>query len=174
MLINEQKKVVYQAIAALTFCFAFAIISYYVFPFKLSSMSTMIERLIFTIRCELFPLIMLLLAICTVGNIRFFTDAIDGSRNNKNVEIHLRYLQNTLEQFVLLLVGHLVLCTYLTEHQMKIIPILVTLFIIGRTAFWYGYLKSPTGRAFGFGTTAYPTVIVLGYDLYCLINSIIK
>lgn len=174
MLNNDQKQVVYQAIVAIVFSSVFIIALYHFFPFKLPPMPGIIERFIFTVRCELFSLVMLFLGVCTVGNIRFLSDAIDGSRNNKNVEIHLRYLQNTLEQFILLLIGHLVLCTYLSEHQMKLIPILVILFVIGRIAFWFGYLKSPTGRAFGFGTTAYPTVIVLGYDLFCLLYSMIK
>lgn len=174
MLTNNQKQVVYQAISAIIFCSAFVIISYHFFPFKLPTMPNTVDRFTFTIRCELFPLLMFLAGVCTVGNIRFFSDAIDGSRNNKNVEIHLRYLQNTLEQFVLLFVGHLILCSYLLSHQMKLIPILVTLFIIGRITFWTGYLKSPTTRAFGFGTTFYPIVIVLGYDLYCLVCSMIK
>lgn len=174
MLTKNQKQVVCQATAAIIFCSAFTIVSYHLFPFKFSSMPSTIERLIFTIRCELFSLLMLLTGICIVGNVRFLTTAIDGSRNNKNVEIHLRYLQNTLEQFILLFIGHLILCSYITEHQMKLIPILVILFVIGRMVFWIGYLKSPTGRAFGFGTTFYPIVTVLGYDLYCLINSIMR
>ncbi len=174
MLTKEQKEVLYQVIAAVLFCSVFVVTLYNLFPFKLSSMLGMAERFIFTIRCEFFSLLMLLAGVCVVGNVRFFTDAIDGSRNNQNVEIHLRYLQNTLEQFILLFVGHLILCSYLLSEQMKLIPILVILFVIGRIAFWFGYLKSPTARAFGFGTTFYPIVVVLGYDLYYLINSIIK
>lgn len=172
MFSTDQKKVILQVVSSGIFCLIFTITAYYFLPFKLPSMPGILDRLIFTIRCELFSALMLLFGICTVGNIRFCTDAIDGSRNNKKVEIHLRYLQNTLEQFILLIVGHLVLCTYLTEHQMKLIPILVVLFIIGRVTFWIGYLKNPTARAFGFGITFYPILIGFVYDLYCLISSI--
>ena len=171
---SDHKRVIFQAIPGVIFCLVFTIIAYRFFPFKLQSLFSILDRLVFTIRCEFFSALMLFLGICTVGNIRFFTDAIDGSRNNKKVEIHLRYLQNTLDQFILLFTGHLILCSYLTEHQMKLIPILVMLFIIGRITFWIGYLKTPTARAFGFGTTSYPTVAVFVYDLYHLISSVLK
>ncbi len=38
------------------------------------------------------------------------------------------------------------------------IPLLVALSCIGRAAFWFGYGGGAASRAFGFGTTFYPTV----------------
>ena len=113
---------------------------------------------------------MVLAGVIAVANKRFITDAIDGSRNNKNVEIHLRYLQNTLEQFVLLFTSHLVLCTFLNNENIKLIPILVALFVIARIIFWIGYLKTPIARAFGFAATMYPIFFVLAYDIFKIFN----
>ncbi|MEG4519195.1 MULTISPECIES: hypothetical protein [unclassified Microcoleus] len=44
--------------------------------------------------------------------------------------------------------------------------LLASLFVLGRIAFWIGYLKEPIERAFGQGVTLYPTIAVLIYDAY--------
>ena len=51
-------------------------------------------------------------------------------------------------------------------YSIKLIPILATLFVFGRIAFWIGYLKQPIERAFGLGVTLYPPIAVLIYDAY--------
>ena len=67
---------------------------------------------------------------------------------------------------MLLFVGSLILYTFLDAYSIKLIPILATLFVFGRIAFWIGYLKDPLDRAFGRGVTLYPTIAVLIYDVY--------
>ena len=67
---------------------------------------------------------------------------------------------------MLFFVGSLILCTFLDTYSIKLIPILATLFVLGRIAFGIGYLKEPIERAFGLGVTMYPTIAVLIYDVY--------
>jgi uncharacterized MAPEG superfamily protein len=67
---------------------------------------------------------------------------------------------------VLFIVGSLILSTFLDTYSIKLIPILATLFVFGRIAFWICYLKDPLDRAFGQGVTLYPTIAVLIYDVY--------
>jgi hypothetical protein len=67
---------------------------------------------------------------------------------------------------VLFFVGSLILSTFLDTYSIKLIPILATLFVFGRIAFWISYLKQPIDRAFGRGVTLYPTIAVLIYDAY--------
>jgi hypothetical protein len=52
----------------------------------------------------------------------------------------------------------LALASLLEGTELAVIPLLVALFCIGRAAFWFGYVGGAAGRAFGFGTTFYPTV----------------
>ena len=56
-------------------------------------------------------------------------------------------------------------------ERLQLIPLLVGLFLIGRVAFWWGYLRSPPARAFGFGTTFYSTVAVFLYVGVSLLRS---
>ena len=67
---------------------------------------------------------------------------------------------------MLFIVGSLILSTFLDTYTIKLIPILATLFVFGRIAFWIGYIKYPLDRAFGQGVILYPTIAVLIYDAY--------
>ena len=164
----QQQRVVWRGIFALIFCLTFVLIGYYVIGLPLPLLNTPESRLIFSLRCQIFPVLMLFAGIVAVGNGRFSSPAINPLANAESeaMRIHLRYLSNTLEQFVLFFVGSLILSTFLDTYSIKLIPILATLFVFGRIAFWIGYLKEPIERAFGLGVTLYPTIAVLIYDAY--------
>lgn len=166
---NQQQQIVFRGvISAFIFSLTFVLIGYYVIALPLPPFNTAESRLIFALRCQIFPLLMLFAGIVAVGNGRFSSAAINPLANAESeaMRIHLRYLSNTLEQFVLFFVGSLILSTFLDAYSIKLIPILATLFVFGRIAFWIGYLKDPLDRAFGQGVTLYPTIAVLIYDAY--------
>jgi len=119
------------------------------------------ERLVFAAKWLLVPGVTLLLGIGLVANRRFFTPAIDGTRQpeSPSLEINLRYNQNTLEQTMLVVIAWPLLAVLLPPAQLGLIPVLAVLFGIGRIAFWIGYLIAPAARAFGFALTFYPTVV---------------
>lgn len=130
------------------------------------------DRIAFVFRCELFAVLMLLAGIIVVGNQRFLDDkAIDGIITNipNALEINLRYLRNTFEQFILAMIAHLVLITVIDSTSAKIIPVLICWWIIARLVFWAGYHISPIGRAVGFGATFFPTLAVILFDIYKII-----
>ena len=62
--------------------------------------------------------------------------------------------------------------TWLHPNDMKLIPLFVALFVVGRVCFIKGYLIEGMPyrpyRAFGFNMTQWPTVGVLVYCLYRL------
>ena len=49
---------------------------------------------------------------------------------------------------------------YCPLEEARSLPLITALFVMGRILFWIGYHKNPYLRAFGFGITFYPTVIV--------------
>jgi hypothetical protein len=155
------------ALSALGFSVVFAVIGYQIGPWAPPVGAEMADRLAFAMRCDLFASLMLLAGIMNVGNRRFFSpSAIQGSAAPEDphdgaLAVGRAYLQNTLEQFVILLVAHLALASVLSPPSLKILPVLVILFIIGRITFYLGYRRAPTGRAFGFALTFYPNVAVV-------------
>lgn len=123
--------------------------------------TTLLERIVFAIRCDLFVFAWVLATVGAVANMRFGSAVdIDGSAGTTPSERITRaraVLQNTLEQAVLAAPAHLALATLLPTRQLIAIPLAVGLFGVGRIFFWRGFADGAGARAFGFGLTFYPT-----------------
>jgi uncharacterized membrane protein YecN with MAPEG domain len=120
-------------------------------------------------KCEFFAALMLLFGVMLVGGQRYFSDkAIEGQTEGLAgaITINLRYIQNTLEQLVLLVITHMAFAATADSGEMKIIPILVSLFIVGRICFWIGYHQNALSRSFGFAVTFYPTLVMMIITLW--------
>jgi hypothetical protein len=90
-------------------------------------------------------------------------DAFDGTRTPKSrfMEINIRVTQNTLEQVVLAVIAWVGLAFTLAPERLGILPVLASLFGVGRLLFWVGYQIAPIARAIGFGLTAVPTAVAM-------------
>ena len=64
---------------------------------------------------------------------------------------------STLEQTILAAAAWAGLALTLPAGRLGLIGPLAILFVVGRAAFFAGYLAAPWARAFGFGLTFYPT-----------------
>lgn len=114
-----------------------------------------------------------------VGRLRYLSAAIDPTARGTDriTDIPSRILQNTLEQFVLSFVCKMALATFLTQQSMRLIPLLVFLWVVGRVLFVVGYLSEPLRRAYGFAMTMFTSMVAmimiayfsitagLGYDI---------
>ena len=99
---------------------------------------------------------------------RFVTPAINplAGLESERLQVHLRYLTNTLEQFVLFFFATTILATFWEGERMKLIPIMALVFVLGRATFWVGYLRHPRYRSFGTATTLLFNVVMLIYGAY--------
>ena len=111
------------------------------------------------------PVSMLVVCVGRLANHRFDTpEDIHGSgltTGTERAKLLQALLQNTLEQCVLALAVYLAGALLLPVQLLGWVPAAATLFLIGRLCFYAGYHKGAPGRAFGFGLTFYPTVIML-------------
>ncbi|HEV2171320.1 MAG TPA: MAPEG family protein [Candidatus Binatus sp.] len=162
---RDQQTVVAGAISATIFSLAFFEVIFRMTDFGLAPPGGIgIDyRLEYALKCEVFAALCLLAGVGAIGNRRFFAPDAIGGDPTPAIEIERRYVQNTLEQLVLAIVGHLALVLIVPDDSTRVVAILVMLFVIGRAAFWIGYHISPPARAFGFATTFYPTVAVYVY-----------
>lgn len=129
---------------------------------------TALNRMAFAAPWLLLPGLSLLVAIGCIARARFFDDAtIDGDApaENSSMEINLRYLANTLEQCVLVVIGLVALAHLLPTDQLGAVPALAVSFVFARLCFWVGYHRSGPARAFGFAATFYPTVVIYLWSL---------
>jgi len=130
------------------------------------------DRIVWTLRYQLLGLLAVIWSVSQVSVTRLLTTAINPlSGHDSVVDKSNRILTNTLEQFVLNSVNQLILSTYLSESNLKLIPLLNIYFLIGRITFWIGYQIAPKYRSFGFVLTFLPTAIVFGLNAYFLLTT---
>ena len=121
------------------------------------------ERLAYALKWSAVAVLPLLLMIVAVGNARFRSEAIDptlGKEDAKTV-VNCRAADNTLQQFVLFLVGMLALSVTLPFYRLSIVAAVTIAFVVSRLAFWIGYRIRPAYRAPGFAATAYMNAAML-------------
>lgn len=125
------------------------------------------DRLTLAIQCSVIATLPAVIAIVVVAAQRLNPDMWVGQRVRPNsaLDINTRFILNTMEQFVLFLVGIGGLAIYAPLTEAHSLPILTSLFLLGRVLFWVGYQYNPYLRAFGFGITFYPTVAMFAWLL---------
>lgn len=128
------------------------------------------DRLTYAIRLQLPGLLILLLSVLHVASVR----AVGGpklSPNDSYLNLAVKILTNSVEQFILSAGSQLVLATYLPEDRLKILPLIAATFVVGRLTFMTGYLIGPHLRSFGFVVTFIPTFGALGYSSYFMLTT---
>jgi len=114
---------------------------------------------------SLLPVACLGLNIGALARHRFFTPAdIDGSglsAGTATARTLQAILQNTLEQAALAVCVYAAWAALMPLAWQAVVPAAALLFGLGRLLFWRGYAAGAPARAFGFGLTFYPSMLML-------------
>lgn len=166
--LNKAIKWVYKEFAAGAAVLAVLYYTVRNIPLDTGTLKTPQDRIVFTFRWMLISILPLISAIFDVLNVRGTTNAINpiAGKSEHLVEVPNRILRNGMEQFLLHAIGLLALTTYLDETCMSAIPVLVSMFFVGRVFYSLGFKSSERNRGFGFFITFLPTLITYGYCLY--------
>lgn len=166
--LNKAIKWVYKEFAAGAAVLAVLYYTVRNIPLDTGTLRTPQDRIVFTFRWMLISSLPLISAIFDVLNVRGTTKAINpiAGKSEHLVEVPNRILRNGIEQFLLHAIGLLALTTYLDETCMSAIPVLVSMFFVGRVFYSLGFKSSERNRGFGFFITFLPTLITYGYCLY--------
>jgi len=174
---SDQRSILIYAIAAIAFATTVLAMAYAWLPAESVGGSGAMEtadRLAYALKWDL--LIFLWLAGCVraVSSGRFRSPAdIRGSAfgpPSPKIAVQVAVLQNSLEQTILAVGGHLVLATVLYGQELVLIPTLVALYLIGRIAFALGYAKGPAGRSFGMSLTGATVIAAFGIAITLLLS----
>ena len=120
------------------------------------------DRLAYAFRWSVIAVLPLFFMIVAVANSRFLDEAIDptlGKEDQKKI-INGRVADNTLQQFVLFLVGITALSVSVPIERISVIPAVAITFVIARIVFWIGYRIHPLYRAAGFSSTTYMNLLM--------------
>jgi uncharacterized MAPEG superfamily protein len=142
---------------------------YYLLAGTVAPIVDMGQRLAFGMRWMALASLAVVLGFQVAGLARFGSPHADGSAppSGSALEMHRRYLQNTLEQFAYFFVAQMALVTLLPATALHLTPIFAVQFLVGRLIFWRGYLTNPAYRSLGL-TMNHSNLLVLGYVLFRL------
>ena len=126
------------------------------------------DRIAYALRWAVLAVLPFLAMVIAVGNARFKSEAIDPTlgKESRQMMVDGRVADNTLQQFLLFLVGSMGLATVLPIERLSIVAAAAVTFVIVRTAFWIGYRIKPVYRAFGFSSTVYLNICMLVATLW--------
>jgi uncharacterized MAPEG superfamily protein len=134
----------------------------------LSPDATAGERLAYAAKWIALGALPLALAIGSVGNARFSSEAIDptAGKEDKAMIVNGRVVDNTVQQYLLFGAASLAVAASARGDQLGIVAAGAIIFVIARLAFWIGYRVRPLYRAPGFSSTFYLNIILFGYAIW--------
>ena len=142
---------------------------WYAIRFKapvIAGMDEPVARLVFALKCSaLVVLFTLVPGVSAVAHERLTSAGFDplSGYESKRLRVNHRYLQNTLEQAAIFLVGLFGLAAYMDDgNQMRAVLASAVVWTLGRLAFWAGYHISSTWRVLG-APSMLLGQLVLGY-----------
>ncbi|XP_067425610.1 transmembrane protein 79 [Emydura macquarii macquarii] len=148
-------------------CFVYG--AYVFLPFDAPLMPTVSARLVYTLRCGVFGTFPIILGLIVYGVSRLcFSSTQPFGELRREVEIHRRYVSQSVYLFILYFFNIAVLSTYLPQEALKLIPLLTGLFAISRLLYWLAYAMGRSFRGFGFGLTFLPLLTMLLWNLYSM------
>lgn len=154
-----------------SFCIAYYAVLDIIFDWHPQSWEAA-DRLVLIGKSSFFAALPVLVVIIIAAAQRLDPRYFDGKdvRRDSVLDINTRYVQNSVEQLVIFFFGLTGIGLQVTEKDAQAVPILASLFVLGRVLYWYGYHHNTFIRAFGFGLTCYPTLIVFGWVLLVMLT----
>ncbi|MCL1065939.1 MAPEG family protein [Shewanella olleyana] len=163
---SKQRDVTKGIVLGMLVSFAVVIYGALANPFEYSEPQTLIERLIIYAYGMILPTLSLIIAVARVAKHRFFNaEDIDGRsfyEESERVRRLQSVLQNTLEQFCIVMSVYFLWAFIMPADYMSLIALISVLFFIGRILFMRGYDKGAGARSIGFSLTFYPSVLTVG------------
>lgn len=164
--------------------FPFLIWGGYVFlPFDAPVMNSAPLRLVYTLRCSIFATLPIALGYLVLGVSRLRSGEVHslwdaegcGSDDQKgvwsgDVRVHRAFVMDSAHLFLLYFLQLVVMATYLSQEQLKLVPLLTILFCLGRLVYWVAAAFQSSVRAFGFGLSFLPSLVMMAANLYFLVT----
>jgi hypothetical protein len=126
------------------------------------------ERLAFAVKWIALGALPLALAIASVGNERFGSEAIDPTAGKESpaMVVNGRVVDNTVQQYLLFGAASLAVAAGASGDQLGVVAAGAIMFVVLRFAFWIGYRIKPVYRATGFAGTFYLNMALFAYALW--------
>ncbi|XP_076005860.1 uncharacterized protein LOC143000435 [Genypterus blacodes] len=149
---------------------------YALLPFDAPLLNSAPLRLVYSLRCSFFAIIPIVLGLLVQGVARLryseLTPLYEGKVKSKEVAVHWHYVNDSLALFLFYFLQLAVMATYIDQDLLKLVPLLTIIFVFGRLIYWLCLSLGSSVRGFGFGFSFFPTLAMLGVNLYYVSTSL--
>lgn len=142
-------------------------------PFDAPLLESAPLRLVYTMRCSVFATVPIVLGWLVLGIIRLrwgatqplFDDAVKEA-HFQEVKVHQRFIADSVSLFLIYFLQLVVMAMYLSQEQLKLLPLLTINFAFGRLVYWAAAAFGSSIRGFGFGLSFLPSVAMMVANFY--------
>ncbi|XP_008420417.1 transmembrane protein 79 [Poecilia reticulata] len=165
------------ATLAAGFCFPLLVWGgYALLPFDPPKLDSAPYRVLYTLRCSFFAIIPIILGVLVQGIARLRFSAVkplyQGDLVDKEVMVHWHYVNESLHLFLFYFLQLAIMTTYISQDLLKLVPLLTIIFVFGRLIYWVCLALGSTIRAFGFGFSFLPVLVMLGANIYFVCSEV--
>ncbi|XP_028280951.1 transmembrane protein 79-like [Parambassis ranga] len=162
------------SVATSTLFFPFLVWGGYVFlPFDAPLLDSGPDRLVYTLRCSVFAAAPIILGWLVLGVSRLrsgaFRPLLDDETKEvelHDVAVHRCFISDSVSLFLIYFLQLVVMAMYLSQQQLKLIPLLTIVFAFGRLVYWVAAAFGSSVRGFGFGLSFLPSLAMMVANLY--------
>ncbi|XP_053287544.1 transmembrane protein 79 [Pleuronectes platessa] len=130
-------------------------------------------RLIYTLRCSVFAATPIVLGWLVLGVTRLrsgvtrplFDDEMKEAELH-DVTVHQRFVSDSTSLFLIYFLQLVVMAMYLSQEQLKLVPLLTLVFVFGRLIYWVSAACGSSVRGFGFGLSFLPSLAMMVANIY--------
>uniref|UniRef100_A0A3B3CUD9 Transmembrane protein 79b n=1 Tax=Oryzias melastigma TaxID=30732 RepID=A0A3B3CUD9_ORYME len=142
-------------------------------PFDAPLLDSAPLRLVYTLRCSVFAAAPIVLGWLVLGASRLKSGSTQPLFDEnlkeaecKEVTVHQRFITDSASLFLIHFLQLVVMAMYLTQEQLKLIPLLTIVFAFGRLVYWGAAAFGSSIRGFGFGLSFLPGLVMMAANFY--------
>ncbi|XP_056133838.1 uncharacterized protein LOC130110688 [Lampris incognitus] len=144
---------------------------YFYIPIKPPDCPDVGSRIAFSLCCCVVAAVPILLAMLSGAVCQFCTGSLNPVEPfPRRRAIQQLFVSASLEQFLLYALNLVVMATLLPQDELKLVPMLVALFILGRLVYWISLHTCSSWRGLGSGLTMFPLITMVALNLFCMYN----
>ncbi|XP_029938979.1 uncharacterized protein LOC115381626 [Salarias fasciatus] len=142
---------------------------YFYVPIRPPDCPDVSSRIVFTLCCCVVAAIPILLAMLLGATCQFCSGSFSLQElPPRRCAVQQHFVTASSQQLLLYILNLVVMAALLPQDQLKLVPILVAMFIIGRLVYWAGLNTCSSWRGFGSGLTIFPLLAMVALNLFLM------
>ncbi|XP_051921639.1 transmembrane protein 79-like [Hippocampus zosterae] len=141
-------------------------------PFDAPLLDGVPLKMIYALRCSVFASTPIVLGWLAVGVARFrfgvvrpLLDEMEVTADLEEINVHRNYTRESVSLFLMYLLQLVVMAIYLSQEQLKLVPLFAIIFALGRLIYWVAAAFGSSIRAFGLGMSLLPCLVMMMANL---------